>query len=98
MKKLISLVLSLSLIAFISFTATGAATENLKPQQNAARLTDTAIQQMYGTGPTSKFFDGVACGAGIVAIAAGTLSGVGALGAFLIVTGTVASCANAFDS
>ncbi len=43
-----------------------------------------------------NFGAGIVCGAGIVAIAGGALSGVGAPGAILIVSGVAGACAGMF--
>lgn len=60
-------------------------------------IPDALSQILIGGGRWSQFFSGVACGAGIVWIGVGGLSGVGAPVAVMAVTGVVATCVAAFD-
>jgi len=96
MKKITSFLLSLSLVALISLSMAGGG--NLKSSRDAFLLPDSTIEKMSGAGDWSKFTSGVVCGAGIVAIAAGALSGAGFVVAFASVVGVVDACVSAFDS
>jgi len=99
MKKMLSGFLSLALAAMLTPAISGVISadghrDNVTVSQP---IFDSSSREIAGAGPWSKFINGVACGAGIVAIAGGALSGVGAAGAVLAVTGVAAACVQAFD-
>lgn len=61
-------------------------------------LTSTTAASFVGGGIWGQIGCGLACGAGIVGIAAGGLSGVGVPAAIIAVSGVAGCCIGAFDA
>lgn len=99
MRRTISGLLSLSMAAMLTFTAIDAAlpSGDHSTVTVSSKISDDHSREIAGAGPWSQFFNGVACGAGIVAIAGGALSGVGVPAAMIAVTGVAAACVSAFN-
>ena len=99
MRKRISMYLCFVLLMTLSPLMVGAAplSTSLTAIGSSQPIPDALSQSLIGGGRWSQFFSGVACGAGIVWIGAGGLSGVGAVAAVMAVSGVVATCAAAFD-
>lgn len=97
MKKALSGLLSLSLAAMLTCAAAGAVLETSRPLTSTVShpISDQLGEEIIGRGALTQFFEGVACGAGIVAIAAGSLSGVGVPIAIVAVASTAAACSGA---
>jgi uncharacterized membrane-anchored protein YitT (DUF2179 family) len=101
MKKTISGLLSLALAAMVTFASFDAMATGTPEKQTAVsqQLSKQASQDITGGTDWDAVADGVLCGVGIVAIAAGGLSSggtaVGALVAFAGYVGVGAACASA---
>ncbi len=99
MKKTISGLLSLALAVMLTPAIYGAISaaghgNNMTVSQP---IPDNPAQEIVGSGPWSRFFNGVICGAGIVGLAAGALTGVGVAGAVVYVASVAGACVQAFD-
>src|SRR5262245_48309620 len=99
MKKTLSGLLSLALAAMLTFATTSALTRGADQKQIPAsqRLSERASQEITGAGSWSEFTNGLACGLGIVGIAAGGLTGVGALAATVAVASVAGACVGACE-
>jgi hypothetical protein len=93
MKRIMPLLLSISLVALLGFADAGMAAGNLSTTNNTVQLPDTTISQMIGG--WKDYVQGFACGTAIVITAAtvpAVFTGVGALLWYGEVVGTVAAC------
>jgi hypothetical protein len=102
MKRITSIMLSLSIVALLSFAATGIASGNPNSMQNTTEeLLDTAIDAMNGMGdpPWQNIAEGIGCGVMTVLTVAtvpANLTGAGILPWLGLATSTVALCGAAF--
>lgn len=99
MKRLVSMFLSLSLVALLTVAAAGATHTTAKKDMAAVSLSqslsDVDSQAVVGQGLLGDFLTGVACGAGIVGGAVAFSTGVGAVAGVALVAATTATCAKA---
>jgi len=84
--------LTISILAVFSIVATGAA---LDQAAVSTPLPDSVAGDLVGAGVWSQFFSGVACGAGIVFMATGYASGLGAIPATLATVAVLKACSDA---
>lgn len=78
MKKLAAAFLNLSLLFALTLYASGSNLTTVQPgqAQTRASISDEASAKLFGgDDPNKKFLNGVACGLGLVAIAAGFAGG-----------------------
>ncbi|MCI0660933.1 MAG: hypothetical protein L0220_07655 [Acidobacteria bacterium] len=101
MKRITSFVLGFSLVAMLSFAATGTTAGYLNSKENSTEeLSDTVSYKINGTGVWKDIPKGVSCGIGFVATVVtlpSVATGVAALGWAVLASGTIAACAAALD-
>jgi hypothetical protein len=105
MKNIISMFLSLFLLATITISAFKMSAPDMttRSAERATLLTDNASEAIVGQGPNAKkFVNGAICGAGGVLLVAGFAGGLFTGGVSAVIAGlalassTAAACAEAF--
>jgi hypothetical protein len=100
MKRLTAFLLSFSLVAMLSFAATGVAAADPSLSQKTVRMSDTAVNLLIGAHDPGweNFLEGAMCGTGIIVSILtfpANFTGVAAVVWVGLATGTVAACAAA---